>query len=396
MNNKKLIIFTIVNIFLIQFNVFSQSEIDKILNDISLNNKKLKTLSEKIVSQKVEFNVGITPYDPEITFDYLFGSPKEVGNQKEFNLKFTFDFPTVYGKRNKLSELKSDQINYDLTILRQEILMKAKLTCLEIIYLTRREIVLKNRLDEAISLYEYFKKKSETGDGNIIDENKAKLQVLNFNNEYYLNKSELTKAENTLIELNGGKEIKFSSTIYPDTEEIPSLDIIKREIENIDPILKRLNLEFEINKREIEINKNLNLPKIFFGYRHQGLLNESMNGFHTGISIPLWEGNNKVKWKEKESFYILALIEDYKTENFFHIKQLYEEIYNLKNLLEENKNVIISIKNEELLEKSLKAGEISSIEYLMEISYYYTAKDKIDYFELQYYKTLVKLNRYKL
>lgn len=399
MKHISVIVFSLIFLFYASQNSKaqnSQNSIDNVLREISANNIQIKAGSDLINAKKMEFNIGLAPYDPEVSYDYLFGSPKEIGNQTEIILNFSFDFPTIYGKRSTLAALKTTQANYDLQAIRQNILLEAKTICIELIYLSKRNIELKQRLDDAQKLSDYFKINLETGEGNAIDANKAKLQVINYQSGYRLNQIEINKANNKLTELNGGKQITFLDTVYPLVESIPTFVTLEADIEANDPELKMLNLQYEISKQEISINKDLNLPRIELGYRYQSLLNQNFNGVHAGISIPLWEKNNTVKAKELQSIYTLALIEEHKNEHYYETKEIYDEYISLKNTLDESLESLSAINNYELLQKSFSLGEISSIEYLMELTYYYSIKDKIDLLEKEYYIIVSELLKYKL
>ncbi|HEX2787536.1 MAG TPA: TolC family protein [Ignavibacteria bacterium] len=396
MKHISVIIFCAVFILFTNQYLSAQSNIDNVLREIASNSKEIKASSDLVNARKMEFNTGLAPYNPEVSYDYLFGSPKGIGNQTEFTLNFSFDFPTIYGKRSTLADIRTAQVNYDLQSVKQDVLLEAKLTCIELVYLNRRNIELQRRLNDAQKLYDYFQTRLQTGEGNVIDANKAKLQVINYQSDYQLNQIEINKANNKLTELNGGKPITFTDTQYPPVEEIPEFVELEAEIEANDPTLKRLNLQYEISKQEISINKDLNLPKIELGYRYQGLLNQNFNGVHAGISIPLWEGNNRVKAKELQSIYSLALIEEHKNEHYFETKRMYDEFISLRNTLSESIGALSTINNAELLQKSFSLGEISSIDYLMELTYYYSIKDKLDLIEKEYYITLSKLLKYNL
>jgi outer membrane protein, heavy metal efflux system len=390
---SKLIIICLLSITSLSF---AQSNIDDVLRQVSINNLQIKAGSELIKAKRTEFNIGLAPYDPFVNFDYLFGSPKGIGNQTEFSLIFSFDFPTVYGKRSTLTDLKSTQLNYDEHSLRQEILLETKLTLIELVYLNRKNAELDERYITANRIYDYFTVKLQQGDVNIMEVNKAKLQVINYKSELELNKAEITKLNSKLTELNGGKPIHFTDTTYPEIKDIPVFAELEAEIESTDPVLKRLNLQYKITIQEIDINKDLRLPKIELGYRYQGLLDQNYNGIHAGISIPLWEKNYTVKTKELQSLYTKSLIESHKNEHYYEIKQLYEQYVSLGNTLTETKELFGSINNYELYEKAFLLGEISSIEYLMEITYYYSIKDKINALEKEFYILNTKLLRHKL
>jgi len=393
--NSKLILLGLLSIISLSFSQ-SNINIDDILRQVSVNNLQIKAGSELIKAKRTEFNIGLAPYDPVINFDYLFGSPKGTGNQTEFSLIFSFDFPTVYGKRSRLADLMSTQLNYDEQSLRQEILLETKLNLIELVYLNRKNAELNERFVTANRIYDYFTVKLQQGDVNIMEVNKAKLQVINYKSELELNKAEISKLNSKLTELNGGKALLFTDTTYPVIKDIPALAELETEIESTDPVLKRLNMQYKITKQEIDINKDLRLPKIELGYRYQGLLNESFNGIHAGISIPLWEKNYTVKSKELQSRYTKSLIKTHKNEHYYEIKQLYEQYISLNNTLTETKELFGSISNYELYEKAFLLGEISSIEYLMDITYYYSIKDKINILEKEFYILNSKLLRHKL
>jgi len=83
--NFKLIIIIIFFLALLSDNyLYPQDGINKVLKGIESNNKLIKSATDYVNAKKMEFRTGLTPYDPEISFDYLFGTPKELGNQSEF------------------------------------------------------------------------------------------------------------------------------------------------------------------------------------------------------------------------------------------------------------------------------------------------------------------------
>ena len=377
---------------------FAQSKLDNILRQISGNNLQIKAGSELASAKRTGFNIGLAPYDPFISYEYLFGSPQDVGNETEFAINFTFDFPTVYGKKNTLSDLKSAQINYDEQILKQEILLEAKLTCIELTYLNKKDVELNRRYSTAENVYNYMNTKLEQGDINIMDVNKAKLQLISYKSEIEINKTEIERLNSKLTELNGGKQISFSDTIYPEHKSIPDFVSLENEIEISDPVLKRLNFQYKIIKQEIDVNEALRLPKIELGYkyRYQGISNEKYNGIRAGISIPLWERNNTVKTKELESIYAKTLIESHENEHHYEIKQLYEQYTSLHNTLSETNELLGAINNYELYKRALFAGEISSIEYLMETTYQYSIHDKVYMLEKEFNIIIAKLLMHRL
>lgn len=376
--------------------IYSQTEIDRILGQIAVNNKLITAGNELMNAKKMEFNTGLAPYDPFISYSQLFGSPKDAGNQIEFSIIFSFDFPSVYSTRSSLSDLKTQQLVFEKIYLKQSILLDAKITMLELIALNRKNEVLAERYIIAGRIYEYLKIQLERGEINQMEVNKAKLQLINYKSDIELNKAEINTLNTKLTELNGGRTVIYSDTVYPDHEKLYDFETLETEIENSDPVLKKLNYDQKINAMETELQKNLRLPKIELGYRYQGLLYENFHGFQAGISIPLWERNNTVDSKELYSKYIKSLITQHKNEHYHEIKQLYEKIILYENTLKESKDLLGTIDNIKLYEKAFMFGEISSPEYLLETTYYYSIKDKIENIEKEFNILLAKLFKYKL
>jgi outer membrane protein TolC len=280
-------------------------------------------------------------------------------------------------------------------MIKQEILLEAKLVCIELIYFHKRKNELIKRFETADRIYNYLNTKLDKGDLNIMEVNKAKLQVVILKSEIELNEIEIKHLNTKLEELNGGKKITFADTVYP-VFEIPAFTVLEGEIETYDPLLKHLNSEYRITRQEIDVNEALRLPKIEIGYRYKNQLNGNFNGFHAGISIPLWEKNNTVKVKELQALYTKSLIEEHKNEHYYEVKQLYDRYISFQNTINESKDIINTIDNIPLYEKALFAGEISSIEYLLETTYLYSMIDKMDELDKEMNITLADLLKHKL
>lgn len=376
--------------------IYPQTEIDRILAQISVNNILILSSNDLINAKKMEFNTGLAPYDPFISYSHLFGTPKEAGNEKEFSIMFSFDFPSVYSTRSSLADLKKEQLLFEKTYIRQTVLLEAKISMLELIALNRKNDYLVERHIIAGRIYEYLNLKLQRGETNMMEVNKAKLQLINYKSDIELNKAEINSLNSKLTELNGGKTVVFTDTLYPDPEKLFKFETLETEIENLDPVLKKLNYDYKISSMETQLQKNLKLPKFELGYRYQGILNENFHGFQAGLSIPLWERNNIVASKELYSKYIKSLITQHKNGYYFEIKQLFDKIISYENALTEAKDLFQTIDNIKLYEKAFILGEISSPDYLLETTYYYSIKDKLEYMEKEYNVLLAKLNRFKL
>jgi outer membrane protein, heavy metal efflux system len=152
----------------------------------------------------------------------------------------------------------------------------------------------------------------------------------------------------------------------------------------------------DISSAKLKVVKGLALPKIEAGYHSQAILGQKYQGAHLGMSIPLWQNKNTIKTEKANLLYNDSRIAEHRTEHFYENQQLYEKYEVLKSTLSEYSKIFSTVNNTELLNKSLKAGNISSIEYFMELSYFYSAYDNYLKAENEYNQIIATLYKYQL
>jgi outer membrane protein, heavy metal efflux system len=378
------------------FTALAQDGVDSILKAVSINNKSLKSNKQYWNARKAEFSTGLTPYDPQVEYDYLAGSPAGAGNQKDFSVNQRFDFPTTYGRKKELSRLQINQTDMQHQAFRQDILLQAKLVALQLIYLNKKGAELNRRLTHNTQLVEDYQKKLDKGEVIILDVNKAKVQLLNIQNEVALNQNEISIIKTRLTEFNGGIPVDLKDTTYPLLPAIPGFETLDSLIEANDPILKVYEQEKDVLQQQIAVQKSLNLPKIEAGYHSQGILGQSYRGIHAGITVPLWENKNKVKAAQASYDYATTNAETQRLAHRLENKQLYEQLEVRKNAMQEYNRVVSSLRNTELLDKALRLGQVTIIQYFLDQNYYYSAYDKYLQLELEYHKAVAELYKFSL
>ncbi len=384
-----------MSIFAVQ--VQAQTGLETVLSDIAKNNKTLQTQAKYWDAQKLQYNTGITLYDPVVSYDYMRGNPNAIaGNQTDITVVQRFDFPTVYGKRRKLADEQSKQADFTLTANRQQILLEAKKAYIELVYLNKLKGKIEERKTKIEKFLNDFQTKLDKGEGNVLDVNKAKLQLIEINKDYQLNISTINQLIQKLTELNGGIEIAFTETDYPDYPPVPLFEELEKEIENIDPVRKYLEQQKVIAQKQIEVTKAMTLPKLDAGYHYQGILGQNFHGARIGVSIPLWENKNRVKQSQAELSVADVQLDEHINEHYYDIKQLYEKYINLQKTVEDYQNVLSNINSVQLLDKALRFGEITTIQYFLEVSYFYTATNNFLLAEKEYNEVIAELYRYQL
>lgn len=375
---------------------FAQSNIDKVLSEIAKNNKTIQANAQYWNAQKVLHRTGNSLYNPTVEYDYLKGTPANAGNQTDFTITQSFDFPSVYGKKNTLANQLDIQADLQLKAANQALLLEAKKICIELVYRNKLQVPLTKRQEATEKWLAHFNKKLASGDGTILDVNKAKIQLLEIKKQFQDNVSEIAKLNEQLTSLNGGNPITFNDLAYFDVPVMADFETLEKEIEAQDYIRKTLEQEKVIAQKQIAVSKALSLPKMEVGYHYQGILGQTYNGIHTGISLPLWESKNRVKLEKAKMTFAETALTDHTNEHYYEIKQLYGRYESLKNILGDYEKINQSVEPIKLLDKALSAGQISVLEYFVELNYYNTTFNSYLEIEKEYYEVVAALLKYQL
>lgn len=382
--------------FVVCINANAQSTIDNVLSEISINNKTIQANVQLWQAQKLQHKTGLAPSNPTVEYDFLKGSPVGAGNQHDFSITQQFDFPTTYFKKSTLAKEQNEQAEFDINASRQDILLDAKLVCIELVYHNKLQLQLLRQKQKTERLLSDFQTRLDKGEGNILDVNKAKLQLIEINKQFQENVSAISQFNEKLTSLNGGIAIAFADTSYPMLPNLPDFVQLETDAENADPIRKSLEQQILITQKQLEVSRAMWLPKIEAGYHYQGILGQTYNGIHTGISIPLWENKNTVNLQKTKLLFDDLNLQDHRIQHYYMIKQLYNKYSNLKITLQEYQTLFASLNNAALLDKALSLGQISTIEYFLEMNYYTAALGNYYKTEKEFHGAVAELCKYQL
>src|SRR5210317_2522467 len=87
--------------------LIAQEGYELVLAEILKNNTSLEAYRQQAKADKLDSKVGIYLQNPEIGFNYLWGSPAEIHNRTDINVMQSFDFPTSYSHRKKISDIRA-------------------------------------------------------------------------------------------------------------------------------------------------------------------------------------------------------------------------------------------------------------------------------------------------
>jgi len=377
------------------YSLYAQNKVDKVLAEVEENNTTLIALRKRLDAEKIGNKTGIFLQNPEVGFNYLWGNSTEIGNRTDFNVTQTFDFPTAYGYKNQISDLKNEQVELEYKKQLMAIRLKTSLVCFDLIYTNALIGELSKRLAHAESIAKSYKSKFEIGDANILEYNKAQLNLLNVSKEL----ESITIERNSLLAelsgLNGGKTIDFSEKEFQIAEIPDDFEQWYLLAEQKNPTFSWLRKEIEISEKQTGLNKAMSLPKLQTGYMSESVVGQQFQGVTVGLSIPLWENKNKVKFAEANSLALESIAADSKIQFYNHLKTLHSKTIALQKNVIEYRSSLHAYDSSELLKKALDGGEISLINYILEFSLYYEGINKLLQLERDMNKTYAELNQYR-
>ncbi len=376
--------------------VKAQNSIEQVLRNVESNNKDLQANSQLISSQKMEAKTDNNLADPTLSYAHLWGAKDKNETIGELVISQSFDFPTLYASRAKLNRLKSTTFDGQASAFRQGILLQAKEACLDLIMLRQQQQILQERLRNAEELAAMYKRRLMTGDANVIETNKINLELLNVKTEATLNETALRNKLQELTTLNGNIPVVFEEDAYPAVIFPSDYQRLKTEVLAADPTLQALASESAAARKQIGVNKQGWLPKLELGYRRNTETGTPFNGVVVGFSFPIFENKSKVKIAKAQSLNTDYLRESATMRAESEIAQLYREAQTLRTSMNEYEQTFQAQQDLALLKQALTGGQISMIEYFVEVSVVYQSKQNYLQLENQYQKAMAKIYKNQL
>lgn len=390
----------------------AQNSIDAILQQVEANNRQLQANAQTVRAQKLENRASNNLADPTLSYAHLWDSDDKNITVGELVIAQSFDFPSLYVSRARLNRLKGQSLDAQSDALRQQILLQAQEACLDIIHLSRRQQLLDERLKNAEELAAFYQRRLETGDASSLETNKINLELLNVRTEARLNRTALDSKLKELTALNGNQSLvpgrpmpdspaaataqNLGLTDYPSVPLPADFGPLCEELLASDPTLLSLQNESLAAQKQLSVSRQGWLPGLEVGYRRNTESRHPLNGIVVGFSFPIFQNQGKVKAARSQ-----ALSIDYQKENArlsasTALWQLYDEACNLHASMQEYAETFGRQQDLKLLRQALEGGQISMIEYFVEVSALYQSQANLLQLENQYQKVMARIYKNKL
>lgn len=354
----------------------AKTTVQTAITDIERNNITLKALRKACDAEKIGNATGNYLEDPEVEFSYSWGSPADIGTRQDISVTQSFDIPTILGKKRKVAEMKNEMAEWQYRADRMNILLEARLLLIDMIYYNKMLLELAKRKTSAQAIMDAQKLRLDKGDGNIIEYNKARMMFSTVEVETEQVETERNAVYRQLVRLNGGSDVTVDLYEFePIGLPLDFSEWFGRKAETI-PALAYMASSTALSEKELSVAKAMKFPAVSIGYVRENTLGQYYHGVSVGMSIPLWNRKNTVRQAK-----VAAEAARYRQENAVsqyrgQLEVLYNRTSGLRKTVEEYRLMLRETSSEALLAKALDAGEISVIEYYVQMGAYYELADK--------------------
>ncbi len=365
---KKIII--LITLAYCSLNLIAQNPYHSILSEIEQNNTLLAATRSETDAEKISNKTGLLPDSPEVEYHYLWGTGDDGGTCQDISASQSFDFPTVYYHKKKVSDKQNSQLDLKYMIDRKDIMLEAYKLCVELSYLNKLTNEYSKQYDYAKQTADAYQASFDKGNANRIELNKANISLINAEKNLKAAEMERDFVYAELVRLNGGQDFQFLGS-YPVVIVPANFEAWYGMMKENNLSLRYLEQELNLNKSSEKLQRSLNLPKFSAGYMREGAPHEQFQGLTVGMSIPLWENRNTVRQIKAHNQAIVAtqVNEDLRFRN--ETKAQYDKLVYLKKILDMYESTVADTKTVDLLKKAMEGGEISLIDYLQELEVFY-------------------------
>lgn len=377
---------------------FAQENAGTVLSQIEKNNTALQALRKRTEADQYGYKAERALDAPEVGFDYLWSSPADVGTRKDISVTQSIDVAALAGARGKLADSRTELSAIQYNIERQKILLEAKQLYIRIVYCNAVNAELSSRIARSEQIEAAYRDMQARGETDMIEVNKAHLAYLSQKNALSRNMVERESLLSELRGLNGGEPVEVNASVISTDEVLPAdFGAWYAEASQQIPELAYMKKNVDVNAAEARTAKMANYPSLTAGYMAELVKGSNFRGLTLGLSIPIWSVRSKVRQANASCEAAKLEERDAVTKTYNSFKALYDRAKGLQEISAElSSSLAVSTEAMALTEHKLKAGDISLIDNIMELSLYYSLADEVLATSCDYALALAELYAWNL
>jgi outer membrane protein TolC len=365
--------------------------LDSLRIRVEENNPQLLALQKWLDAEEVKARTGIYPENPDVSYLYLFGNSSALGNQQEFEVMQPFRLPGYYNSKADLQKLQFEQKQALAEMEKRRILYRMYSVYFSLVWLEKKLDLLATRKAESEQLVEAMRSGFEEGEVSKPAYDKARLYNINIQNEWNKTVSDIQIRKEQLVQINGGNAVDNYVYEYPPDWQLPVLDTVINRLPGQNPEMQVAQLEMSAAEQQLRHEKMNNWPAFAAGYKYETILDQELQGFHAGVSIPLWQNTNRIKQAKLKQDWSEANYRQKESEMRTEIVTLYNEVLSLQQNYRQMKAIMEEQQITESSLELLQAGQITFTEYMVDMDLIWQTRNSYLEFERSYFTGLSEL-----
>uniref|UniRef100_UPI003FEE7860 TolC family protein n=1 Tax=Alloprevotella sp. TaxID=1872471 RepID=UPI003FEE7860 len=342
---------------------------------IAQNNTTLKALHRQMQASVLANGSNLCLPDPEAEVAYLVGTPKGVPNRTNVSLTQSLDWDVLLGRRRALAKANNQVTYNDYRRAVQQVLTEADEQFTTLVYYNKLCGELSQRQTLAEEIERLYQQKFERGDINQLEVNKVRLNASVSRADWARANNDRQQILANLQRLNGGQTVAFTDTVYPLAgKALPPLVDFQSALAG-SLAVQTAQAAVAQSEAEIKVAKAEGLPALTVGFQGEYIKQNNYSGLSLGFSVPLW-GNSRKKIRKAEAELAAnrLTVDDVIYQERAQVAKLYVSAQQLQQAANALQKDMQLMNNNQLLRRSLELGQISLLDYLLELSFYYTAR----------------------
>lgn len=383
-------------IILIATSTASAITIDDAVNILSAGRHSIQseTLSARADIELMKAEASLP--GPEIEFTHQWGERKSYGKKLDGGISQSFDWPGVYAARRKAVRDASDALTRLEAARVNELAGQIRELLVEYIG-ARRTIAAIRETDAVLSGLDSLTRRAYArGEISILDVNKLAIARADISHSLHVAAGRIKDLEASISETSetDSREIlKQLNDTYPDLS-IPDESTYMSWIAENDPEYLANTADRRAAELSAAVERRSLYPGFSVGYVYTHEVGESFHGFSLGMTLPSASARHRAKAArlQAEATSFASVGQDASRRAQYNAlvsnaTELNDEIKRLGPVFDKFDNI-------RLLEKAYLGGQISMLDFLKELDYFYQARMNYIDDQMQYHLVLSKLNRY--
>lgn len=350
--------------------VSADTEIDRVLTLVAQNNLTLKAQKHEGEALVQDVKASNVLAGPSVEYSPFFKGGYGGVAESELVVSEVMEFPTKYAMRRKQATLLQETTEHAYDRERRNILLQAKILCIDIIRTNQTIGMLQQRMEGSNTLKMMYAKRLEAGDANILEMNRVELDCMEVGVLLTEMQNERIQLLQQLQQLNGGQAIDLKTMDFPEEDPIADYETFVKLALLSDADIQVAEASLRSAMHEVSASRKEWLPDITMGYRRNTEMKEQVNGVLVGLSFPLMGNGNRVKAAKNRQRSAEIQVEQTRLERETQLRACYQQMVSMQQVLDHS-DVKMMQQTLSLLSKALQHGEISALQYYTEINSIY-------------------------